>query len=149
VDGSLRRAAELCQGWLPAKLGPDQIREKRAVLDGYAREAGRDPAEITTALQSVVCIGDTPEQARELVEKSAFELFRTSLEKTMTKGVDLDRYVDINLVGTPDQVCEKVAAFEAAGVEHLCSLLFVGNTVEEMANQIRRFARDVIPAFSK
>ena len=40
-----------------------------------------------------------------------------------------------------------MAAFEAAGVEHLCCLEFVGNTVEEMASQIRRLARDVIPAF--
>lgn len=147
VDGSLRRAAELCQGWLPAKIGPDRIREKRAVLDGYARAAGRDPAEITTALQSVVCLDDTPEKARARLERSAFDLFRTSLERTMTKGVDLDRYIDINLVGTPDQVCAKVAAFRDAGVDHLCSLLFVGDTVEEMADQIRLFARHVIPAF--
>jgi probable F420-dependent oxidoreductase len=147
ADGSLRRAAELCQGWFPSKLGPDQIRQKRAVLDGYARAAGRDPAQITTALGSVVCIGDTPGQARETLENSAFGLFKASLETTTTKGVDMDRYADINLVGTPGQVCEKVAAFEAAGVEHLCSLEFVGNTVEEMASQIRRFARDVIPAF--
>src|SRR5690242_6573581 len=30
ADGSLRRAAELCDGWLPAKLGPDRIRAGRA-----------------------------------------------------------------------------------------------------------------------
>ncbi|WP_433461757.1 LLM class flavin-dependent oxidoreductase [Spirillospora sp. CA-128828] len=148
VEGSLRRAAELCQGWLPAKLGPGQVKEKRARLDAYARDAGRDPADITTALQSVVCIGDTPEKARELLEKSAFDLFRKSLAKTMTKGVDIDRYIDINLIGTPDQVCEKVAAFQDAGVEHFCGTLFVGNTVEEMADQIRLFARHVLPAFS-
>lgn len=149
ADGSLRRAAELCQGWLPAKIGPDQIREKRAVLDGYAREAGRDPQGITTALQSVVCIADTPEQAREKLENSAFELFRASLKNTMTKGVDVGRYIDMNLIGTPDQVCEKVAAFEAAGVDHLCSLLFVANTFEEMAEQVRLFARHVIPSFAE
>jgi probable F420-dependent oxidoreductase len=147
VDGSLRRAAELCDGWLPAKVGPDQIREGRAKLDGYARAAGRDPASITTALQSVVCLGDTPEQARDTFLNSSFDLFRTSLKNTMTKGVDLDAYLERNLVGTPDQVCAKVAAYAEAGVEHLTALLFVGNTVEEMRDQIRAFARHVIPAF--
>lgn len=147
TDSALRRAAELCQGWFPGQLSPDQIREKRAVLDGYARAAGRDPAQITTALTLAVCLGDTPGQAREMLENSAFGPFEATLEKTTTKGVDMDLVIDVNLVGTPGQVCEKVAAFEAAAVEHLCSLEFAGNTVEEMASQIRRFARDVIPAF--
>jgi probable F420-dependent oxidoreductase len=147
VAGSIERAAQLCQGWLPAKLGPDGIRAGRARLDELARAAGRDPARITTALQSVVCIGDTPEAARETFLNSSFDLFRRSLSGTMTKGVDIDRYLDLNLIGTPDQVCTKVAAFAEAGVEHFCALLFVGNTVDEMRAQIRAFARHVIPAF--
>jgi probable F420-dependent oxidoreductase len=147
VTGSLRRAAELCQGWLPAKIGPERIAEGRAKIAEYARAAGRDASTITTALQSVVCLGDTAEQARETFLNSSFDLFRTSLATTMTKGVDLDAYLDVNLVGTPDQVCEKVAALAAAGCEHLTALLFVGNTVEEMRDQIRAFARHVIPAF--
>lgn len=149
VDGSLRRAAELCQGWMPAKLSPAQIIQKRAVLDGYARAAGRDPAQITTALQSVVCLARTPEEARAKLENSAFDLFRKSLRNTMTKGVDIPAYIASNLIGTPDQVCENVAAYQKAGVEHLSSLLFVGNTVDEMADQIRAFARHVVPSFDE
>jgi probable F420-dependent oxidoreductase len=147
ADGSIRRAAELCQGWLPAKIGPAAIRDGRQALDRCARAAGRDPAAIATALQSIVCLGDTPGQARERFEASAIDLFRDSLGKTMTRGVNLDQYLRQNLIGTPDQVCEKVAALQHAGVDHLCSLLFVGNTVDEMRHQIREFARHIIPAF--
>ncbi len=50
------------------------------------RRAGRDPAEIGTALQSVVCLGETGEQARERFLGSSFDLFRRSLRDTMTKG---------------------------------------------------------------
>ncbi len=132
---------------MPAKLSPAQIAQKRAVLDGYARAVGRDPAQITTALQSVVCLARTPEEARAKLENSAFDLFRKSLRNTMTKGVDIPAYIASNLIGTPDQVCEKVAAYQKAGVEHFSSLLFVGNTVDEMADQIRAFARHVVPAF--
>jgi len=147
VEGSIRRAARLCQGWLPAKLGPAAIAAGRARLDRYARDAGRDPSAITTALQSVVCLGDTEDEARETFRNSSFDLFRTSLAKTMTKGMDQDAYLDVNLVGTPDSVCEKVEVLGKAGVAHLTALLFVANTVEEMRAQIRRFACHVLPAF--
>jgi len=38
-------------------------------------------------LQSVVCIADTAEQAREHVERFTFDLFRRSLTTTVVKGV--------------------------------------------------------------
>ncbi|MEV5967416.1 LLM class flavin-dependent oxidoreductase [Kribbella sp. NPDC051952] len=148
VEGSLRRAGELCDGWLPAKVGPDKIREGRQKVDAYARAAGRDPSMITTALQSVVCLGDTADQVRERFERSAFDLFRRSLNTTMTKGMDLDAYFDANLIGTPDEVCAKVQAYQEAGLEHFCASLFVGNTVDEMLEQMRLFAKYVVPAFS-
>ncbi|MFL6078238.1 MAG: LLM class flavin-dependent oxidoreductase [Mycobacteriales bacterium] len=147
VDGSLRRAGELCDGWLPAKVGPDAIRTGRAKVAGYARAAGRDPSTLVTALQSVVCLGDTTEQARQRFRDSSFDLFRQSLSETMTRGVDQDTYFDLNLIGTPDEVCAKVAAYERAGLDQFTALLFVGNTVEEMRDQIRLFARHVLPAF--
>jgi probable F420-dependent oxidoreductase len=147
ADGCLHRAAELCEGWMPAKIGPDAIREGRETLAQYARAAGRDPKAITTALQSIVCLGETAEQARDTFMNSSFDLFRRSLAKTMTKGVDIDSYLEMNLVGTPDDVCKKVAAYEEAGLEHLSALLFVGNTVDEIRRQIRFFAKHVVPAF--
>lgn len=147
VDGSIRRAAQLCQGWLPAKMGPDKFREGKEKLDAYAREAGRDPSTIATALQSIVCLGRTKEEARETFLNSSFDLFRKSLEKTMMKGVDVDEYIDINLIGTPDEVCAKIEAYQKAGLGHLSALLFVGNTTDEMRTQIRDFARHVMPAF--
>src|SRR5581483_6661947 len=110
AEGSIRRAAQLCQGWLPAKMAPGRLAEGRAALDRHARAAGRDPAEVATALQSVVCLGATPQRARETFLGSSFDLFRTSLRETMTRGVGLDEYLDMNLVGSPDQVCEKVEA---------------------------------------
>jgi len=146
VHGSMRRAGRLCEGWLPAKIGPERVRGGRRVVCEYARQAGRDPSKICTALQSVACLGKAADEARQRFERSAFDLFRRSLEKTMTRGVDADAYIETNLIGTPDQVCRKVEAVEQAGVEHLCAILFVANTVYELLDQIRAFAREVIPA---
>jgi probable F420-dependent oxidoreductase len=147
VDGAMRRAGELCEGWLPAKIGPDRIRAGREKVAGYARAAGRDPDDITIAVQSVVCLADTAAEARERVAHSTFNLFRNSLKQTMLKGVDLDAYVADNLIGTPDEVCAKVAEFERAGLDQFGATLFVADTVEEMLDQMRAFARYVLPAF--
>jgi alkanesulfonate monooxygenase SsuD/methylene tetrahydromethanopterin reductase-like flavin-dependent oxidoreductase (luciferase family) len=147
ATGALRRAGELCEGWLPAKIGPDAIAAGRARVSTYARASGRDPAAITIGLQTVVCIADTAQEARELLERSTFDLFRRSLKDTMMKGVDLDKYVADNLIGTPDEVCAKAAAFEEAGLDGFFATLFVANTVDEMLEQMRLFAHYVLPAF--
>ena len=145
--GAIQRAGELCEGWLPAKIGPGEIAVGRETVMASATAAGRDPAAITIGVQSVVCIADTADEARERLQQSTFETFRRSLEKTLMKGVDIVQYVANNLIGTPDQVCEKVAEFEKAGLDGFFATLFVANTVDEMLHQMRLFARYVIPAF--
>jgi alkanesulfonate monooxygenase SsuD/methylene tetrahydromethanopterin reductase-like flavin-dependent oxidoreductase (luciferase family) len=95
-----------------------------------------------------VCIADTAQEARERLERSTFDLFRRSLKDTMMKGVDLDKYVADNLIGTPDEVCAKVAAFEEAGLDGFFATLFVADTVDEMLEQMGLFARYMMPAFA-
>jgi probable F420-dependent oxidoreductase len=46
----LERIVAWGDGWLPNRLTPDQLREKRAALDRLAKEAGRDPAAITISV---------------------------------------------------------------------------------------------------
>ncbi|HEY7038715.1 MAG TPA: LLM class F420-dependent oxidoreductase [Methylomirabilota bacterium] len=46
----LQRVVAWGDGWLPNRVTPDQLREKRATLDRLAREAGRDPAAITISV---------------------------------------------------------------------------------------------------
>lgn len=46
----LERIVAWGDGWLPNRVTPDQLRDKRATLDRLAREAGRDPATITISV---------------------------------------------------------------------------------------------------
>ena len=46
----LERVVAWGDGWLPNRVTPDQLREKRATLDRLAREAGRDPASLTISV---------------------------------------------------------------------------------------------------
>ena len=64
-----------------------------------------------------MCLADTTQEARERLEQSTFDLFRRSLKETMMKGVDLDKYVADNLIGTPEEICAKVASFEESGLD--------------------------------
>jgi probable F420-dependent oxidoreductase len=46
----LERIVGWGDGWLPNRVTPEQLRERRATLDRLAREAGRDPAAITVSV---------------------------------------------------------------------------------------------------
>jgi probable F420-dependent oxidoreductase len=147
AEGSIRRAAELAQGWLPAGIGPDRIQDGKRKLEQYARAAGRDPTEIAIAPQLIVCLGPTMDSARQTFEGSQLYHHLLSLQQSTLRGVSIDSYLDVNLVGTPDVVCRKVEALAAAGVSHLCGLYFVGNSVDEMLRQVHDFAREVVPNY--
>jgi probable F420-dependent oxidoreductase len=147
ADGSIRRAAELGQGWLPAGIGPDRIRAGVEKLSRWARDAGRDPSAISVAPQLIVCLGRTERSARATFERSQLFHHLVSLQASTLRGVDVESYVALNLVGTPETVSRRVAELEQAGVDHLCGLYFIGNTVAEMMGQVREFARSVLPAF--
>jgi probable F420-dependent oxidoreductase len=46
----LERVVAWGDGWLPNRVTPDQLREKRATLDRLAKAAGRDPASLTISV---------------------------------------------------------------------------------------------------
>lgn len=147
ADGSIRRAAELCEGWLPAGIGPEGIAVGRRKLHEWARVAGRDPASLVIAPQLIVCMGESHEQATAAFEDSQLYHHLVSLQASTMKGVDIESHKARNLVGTPDAVAQKVADLQEVGVSHLCGLYFVGDTVQKMMDQVRMFARHVLPLF--
>jgi probable F420-dependent oxidoreductase len=146
-DGAVRRAAELCDGWLPAGLPLEGVVAGKEKLEDWARTAGRDPSQLTIALQLIVCIGESSEQAGETFRRSQVYHHLVSLQQSTLKDLDIDDYMTANLLGTPDDISRQVQQLEVAGVSHLCGLIFVGNTVDEMLDQIRMFGRHVVPSF--
>ena len=46
----LRRIVRYADGWLPNRISPEDLREKRAELDRRAEAAGRDPAALTISV---------------------------------------------------------------------------------------------------
>jgi alkanesulfonate monooxygenase SsuD/methylene tetrahydromethanopterin reductase-like flavin-dependent oxidoreductase (luciferase family) len=46
----LQRVVAWGDGWLPNRITPDELRERRATLDRLAKEAGRDAAALTISV---------------------------------------------------------------------------------------------------
>lgn len=146
-DGAIRRAAQIGDGWLPAGIAHDRIAAAKEKLEQYAREAGRDPSTIAIAPQLIVCIGENADEARRTFRTSQLYHHLVSLQQSTLKNVSIEDYMTTNLVGTPGDICKQVEALEEIGVTHLCGLYFVGNTVDEMMEQVRLFGREVLPNF--
>ena len=61
---------------------------------------------------------------------------------------DLSKVEDTNLVGSTEEIVEKVKRLEAAGVNMLAAMSFTSNSYGEMLDDMALFAEEVMPAFS-
>ncbi|MEJ3655484.1 LLM class F420-dependent oxidoreductase [Actinomycetes bacterium KLBMP 9759] len=104
---------------------PEQLERKYAILRGHCDDVGRDYASIHRTSTTVCIIRDTDEEARAMVPPGSEFAFPG----------DLAGY---GLIGTPETVRARIAAYEAAGVQELI-VGFEDATSEE---QLRRFAKD-------
>ncbi len=151
-DAGKETIAATCDAWLTHGDPPEVIGRKARAMQDRRAALGKPPMTIGAAAFSVV--RPTEAEARAEVERitdvrsssSAFENYNewvgnTKLERT----VSLEDYSVSNrglrsgLVGTPEQVADRVRAFEAEGVDLL--LLQCSPQLEEM----ERFAEEVIP----
>jgi probable F420-dependent oxidoreductase len=143
------RAGRWAQGWLPAVLPPEQLRQRLDHLQRAAANAGRDASQIDIAPQFSVSIAKTHEEAVALFHASHIYQHMLSLKKSTLKDVDLSQSETINLIGSPAEIGEKIQMFVQAGVTHFCSLIFGSKTIEDSIEQMHFFSEEVMNHFSK
>jgi len=141
-----RRAGQYGEGWMPAVLSPEEIRRGVEDVHRAADAAGRDGRAIDIAPQFAVCIGRTREEALRRFRGSQLYKHLESLGRT-TLREQTGGYEQRNLIGSPDEICERIRAYQAAGVTTFSGMLFVANSVPEMHEAIELFGRDVLPHF--
>lgn len=112
--------------------GPETFRRKIALLEGYCREIGRDPATIE---KSVLI------QLKFMADQGETDRFLRGFAET--RGLPLEEARGRFLVGPPEEIQRQIRAYLDAGVTHFILTLFA--PYDEDA--LRRFAADVIPAF--
>ena len=141
------RAGRWCQGWLPAVMSPDALAEYAGILRDSAEQAGRDPRAIEIAPQIALGIGRTHEQAVAQFRSSWLYHHFLSLRQSTFKDQDLSSGENINLIGTPDEIGEKLRTFIDAGCTYFPGLIMSTSTVEETLDQMQQFAEEVMPHF--
>lgn len=142
---AVERAARYGTGWLPAAMRASQIRDRTSILRELLAARGRSYDEVDVAIQYMVRIDKTREEAIENFRNSQMYHHVMSLRKSTLKDHDLEMPEDWNLIGTAPQVVEQAQELEEAGLKHLCGLYFVGNTVEEVISQMQVFSEQVMP----
>jgi F420-dependent oxidoreductase-like protein len=102
------------------------IEHKFAVLKQHCEVVGRDYNSIHRTAAALCIIADTDEQAQALVP-----------EMWKARGGNV---IDDSLIGTPDTIRKRIAAYEAVGVQEL--LLMFPDVLQ--LDSIRRFAKEFI-----
>jgi alkanesulfonate monooxygenase SsuD/methylene tetrahydromethanopterin reductase-like flavin-dependent oxidoreductase (luciferase family) len=138
VERAARRIARLGDGWLTCCRAshPEEVKAQLAAIRRAAEEAGRDPGKFGAAYQVTVVLADSLDAAR-----ASFARFIAAYYPTFGSRVDLS---DWGPVGTPDEVAAWIHRFADAGVTRF--LVRFGSM--DPQGDLRRFARDVMPAFA-
>ena len=58
-----------------------------------------------------------------------------------------DEFRTSNLLGSPDRLIDRLRAYEAAGAQHV-GLIFLGENVDELLDDMASFGATVRPAFA-
>jgi probable F420-dependent oxidoreductase len=89
----LQRVVAWGDGWLPNRITPDELRDRRATLDRLAKDAGRDPAALTISVYGQPADRDL---IRRLIDAGANRVVvRPATVKTETEmGAELTRIAE-------------------------------------------------------
>jgi probable F420-dependent oxidoreductase len=144
-ENHIRRVAEGADGWIPAGMPAEKLKGMVTQMMDMAAAAGRDPSTIAVAPQYVAHVGKTHEAAVARYKQSQMHKHLLSLSKSTLKGQAGLSMEDINLIGEPDTIVEKIHRFKDAGVTHLLGLYFAANDVQELLDQMQLFAEEITP----
>jgi alkanesulfonate monooxygenase SsuD/methylene tetrahydromethanopterin reductase-like flavin-dependent oxidoreductase (luciferase family) len=137
VERSFRRIARHADGWMTNKLSPDEFRRQWSRIGAMAREEGRDPTKLGSALYHNINI--TEGRQKGLEETKAF------LDTYYTAKFSPEFVEQWTIAGGPKQCAEELSAYFEAGVGHMA--LRFGSW--DQVGQFKRFLTEVAPALGR
>jgi probable F420-dependent oxidoreductase len=136
----LRLAARLADGWNTVwRVSPDGYADMLDGVRAACDATGRDPETFGLSLGLYSLIGEDDQAAR-----AAFERGRAVAPGDAMAGDDYASWRADTLSGTPEQVLERVAAFESLGVNELIVSPWVLPFAIHEPEQVELFAERVI-----
>jgi alkanesulfonate monooxygenase SsuD/methylene tetrahydromethanopterin reductase-like flavin-dependent oxidoreductase (luciferase family) len=137
VERSFRRIARHADGWMTNKLSPAEFRQQWSRIAAMAREEGRDPAKLGSALYHNINIGE--DRQKGLEETKAF------LDTYYTAKFSPAFVEQWTIAGPPKRCAEELSAYFEAGVGHMA--LRLGSW--DQVGQFKRFLTEVAPALGR
>jgi alkanesulfonate monooxygenase SsuD/methylene tetrahydromethanopterin reductase-like flavin-dependent oxidoreductase (luciferase family) len=133
VERGLRRVARLADGWMTNKLSPAEFAQQFARIRAMAREEGRDPAALGSALYHNINVNEDRDAA--LAETRAF------LDAYYTAKFSPQFVEQWTIAGGPKECAEQLRAYSAAGLGHMALRLASWSQRAQLA----RFLGEVAP----
>ncbi len=132
ADAVLRRGARLGDGWLTAQNSTDD--ELATQLDYYGEQCASHDRIPFPVLRRDILVTETDQEALDIVQPILDVGYR---------GVTIERL----LVGSPETVLERLAAYDAAGFNHVMVRHVTGDT-DTIVRSIQLLGERVIPTIS-
>jgi len=136
VERSYRRVARFADGWMTNKLSPDEFRQQWGRIAAMAREEGRDPARLGSALYHNININEDRQAALEESKTFLDTYYSAKFSPSFVEGW--------TVAGSPKQCVAELAAYFEAGVGHMGLRL----TSWDQRGQLARFLQEVAPALA-
>ncbi len=140
--GSVQRAVQYGDGWIPGWLTPKEMAESVQELKDLANRYGREPGKITIAAEKYLSLSKNHDRA---VTK-ALNTIKQSRDTYERVVEDLDLAIQAHVFGDPDAVNSKVASFVDAGVEHF-EFKFIYSSIAELLEAMELFSDSVMSHF--
>jgi alkanesulfonate monooxygenase SsuD/methylene tetrahydromethanopterin reductase-like flavin-dependent oxidoreductase (luciferase family) len=134
VERGLRRVARYADGWMTNKLSPVEFAQQFGRVQAMAREEGRDPAALGSALYHNINLNEDREAA--LAESKAF------LDAYYTARFSPQFVEQWTVAGNPKACAEQLRAYFEAGLGHMALRL----ASWDQRGQLARFLGEVAPA---
>ena len=134
VERGFRRVARFADGWMTNKLSPAEFAEQFGRIRAMAREEGRDPAALGSALYHNIVV--TEDRTAGLAEAKTF------LDTYYSSKFSPQFVEQWTIAGPPKDCVAQLRAYFAAGLGHMALRLASWN----QRAQLERFLGEVAPA---
>lgn len=149
---AMERVARYATGLMTMAANREVLQERIDGLRTAAERQGRDPATIDVAVSAVLCLDTTHEGAlKQLTASWMGRRFLPGLRHaavataTQAGRTTLEEFAGNHLIGTPEEVTEKVRQLARIGVTYIVPQHIAADTVSLHMEQMEMMGKGVLP----
>jgi phthiodiolone/phenolphthiodiolone dimycocerosates ketoreductase len=142
----LRLTGEYGDGWYPgAIVSPEEYSDKLKIIHSTAREAGRDPQEITPSLEQYVVVAPTEQEARAMLNTKLVRYFHLLVPADVWRQIGSEHPLGEHFRGYVDFVPERYdhktleEAITAVPNEVVTEGPLIWGTPEQVTSKLKKF----------